>query len=183
ALEEELGDSWAAGLHPDDVNASLQTYTEAFDRRESFEMQYLLRRHDGQSRWVLDKGVPRFNPDGTFAGYIGACIDITERKLAEEAMSTIGRRLIEAHEEERTWIGRELHDDINQRLALLAVELDRWNQHSPPTEPLSEKVRHAQERITEIAKDVQGLSHRLHSSKLEYLGLPRAANSFCKELS
>src|SRR4029077_14209763 len=53
ALEEELGDSWAAGLHPDDVNASLQTYTEAFDRRESFEMQYRLRRHDGQYRWLL----------------------------------------------------------------------------------------------------------------------------------
>jgi len=182
-LEAELGDGWTEGVHADDLGPCLQTYTEAFDRRESFEMQYRFRRHDGQYRWVLDTGVPRFNADGTFAGYIGCCIDITERKLADEAMSTIGRRLIEAHEEERTWIGRELHDDINQRLALLAVELDRWGQHSPPTEPLSEKVRHAQERITEIAKDVQGLSHRLHSSKLEYLGLAGAANSFCKELS
>jgi PAS domain S-box-containing protein len=181
ALEEELGDSWTGGLHSDDVRASLQTYTEAFDRRESFEMQYRLRRHDGEYRWVLDKGVPRFDPDGTFAGYIGSCIDITDRKLAEESLATIGRRLIEAHEEERTWIGRELHDDINQRLALLAVELDRWNQH--PAEQISEQVRHAQERITQIAKDVQGLSHRLHSSKLEYLGLATAAHSFCRELS
>ena len=132
---------------------------------------------------ILDKGVPRFNPDGTFAGYIGSCIDITERKLAEEAMSTMSRRLIEAHEEERTWISRELHDDINQRLALLAVELDRWKQHPPSAGQLSEQIRHAQERINQIAKDVQGLSHRLHSSKLEYLGLTTAANSFCKELS
>jgi signal transduction histidine kinase len=91
--------------------------------------------------------------------------------------------LIEAQEEERAWIGRELHDDINQRLALLAVELDRWKQHISSSPELSEHIRHAQERISQIAKDVQGLSHRLHSSKLEYLGLATAANSFCKELS
>jgi PAS domain S-box-containing protein len=181
ALEEELGDSWAGGLHPDDVRSNLQTYTEAFDRRESFELHYRLRRHDGEYRWVLDKGVPRFNPDGSFAGYIGSCIDITERKLAEEGLATIGRRLIEAQEQERTWIGRELHDDINQRLALLAFELDGGNQHS--TEQLGEVVRHTQERIIQISEDVQGLSHRLHSSKLEYFGLASAAGSFCKELS
>jgi PAS domain S-box-containing protein len=181
ALEEELGDSWAGGLHPDDVRSSSRTYTEAFDRRESFELHYRLRRHDGEYRWVLDKGVPRFNPDGSFAGYIGSCIDITERKLAEEGLATIGRRLIEAQEQERTWIGRELHDDINQRLALLAFELDGGNQDS--SEPLSELVRRTQERIIQISEDVQGLSHRLHSSKLEYFGLASAASSFCKELS
>jgi PAS domain S-box-containing protein len=183
SLESQLGDGWAEGVHPDDSVRCLRSYTEAFDRRESFEMQYRLRRHDGEYRWILDKGVPRFNPNGTFAGYIGSGIDITERKLAEEALATIGRRLIEAQEEERAWIGRELHDDINQRLALLAVELDRWNQHISATPELSDQIRHAQERISEIAKDVQGLSHRLHSSKLEYLGLAVAANSFCKELS
>ena len=182
-LEAELGDDWAGGLHPDDSGRSLQTYTEAFDRRESFEMQYRLRRHDGEYRWVLDKGAPRFNSDGTFAGYIGSCIDITDRKLAEEAMSTIGRRLIEAQEEERTWIGRELHDDINQRLALLAVELGRCEQHIPPANEFIAQILGAQHRIMQIAQDVQRLSHRLHSSKLEYLGLATASNSFCREMS
>jgi signal transduction histidine kinase len=90
--------------------------------------------------------------------------------------------LIEAHEEERTWIGRELHDDVNQRLALLAVELDQWNNGNAGAD-VSEHVRHAQSRITEISKDVQALSHRLHSSKLDYLGLTIAARSFCKEIS
>jgi len=146
-------------------------------------MHYRLRRKDGEYRWVLDYGVPRFNPDGTFAGYIGSCIDITERKLAEESLATIGRRLIEAHETERTWIGRELHDDINQRLALLAIELDRWNQKASTSDEVIELVRHTQERIRELGQDVQGLSHRLHSSKLDYLGLASAAKSFCKELS
>ena len=181
-LEAELGDGWVEGVHPDDSNRCLQTYTEAFNRRESFEMHYRVRRRDGEYRWVLGYGVPRFNPDGTFAGYIGSCVDITERKHAEESLATIGRRLIEAHEAERTWIGRELHDDINQRLALLAIELDRWSQHASTNE-LTEQVRHARARITEIAEDVQGLSHRLHSSKLDYLGLTTAAKSLCRELS
>jgi len=182
-LEAELGDGWVEGVHPDDSNRCLQTYTEAFNRRESFELQYRLRRKDGEYRWVLDDGVPRLNPDGTFAGYIGSCIDITERKLAEESLATIGRRLIEAHEAERTWIGRELHDDINQRLALLAIDLDRWNQNASTSDEVTELVRDAQARIKEIAQDVQGLSHRLHSSKLDYLGLAAAAKSFCRELS
>jgi PAS domain S-box-containing protein len=181
-VEQELGSGWAEGIHSEDVVSCLKTYTEAFDKREQFEMQYRIRRHDGEYRWVLDIGVPRFNQDGSFAGYIGSCLDVTERKLAEEALSTIGRRLIEAHEEERTWIGRELHDDINQRLALLAVELDLWGKDGSRSK-FSEHLSQAQSRITEIAKDVQALSHRLHSSKLDYLGLTAAARSFCKELS
>jgi PAS domain S-box-containing protein len=82
-LEAELGDGWTEGIHPDDSNRCLETYTEAFKRGESFEMECRMRRKDGEYRWVLNNGVPRFNPDGTFVGYIGSCIDITDRKLAE----------------------------------------------------------------------------------------------------
>jgi PAS domain S-box-containing protein len=183
-LEAELGDGWLEAVHPDDSNRCLRTYSEAFNRRESFEMHYRVRRKDGEYRWVLADGVPRFNPDGTFAGYIGSCIDITERKLAEESLATIGRRLIEAHETERTWIARELHDDVNQRMALLAIELDRWNQQLPPSAvEFHDHIHHASQRLSDIAADIQALSHRLHSSKLEYLGLVAAAKSFCNELS
>jgi PAS domain S-box-containing protein len=181
-LEQELGNGWTEAVHREDLDSCLKTYTEAFDRREQFEMQYRVRRDDGEYRWVFDIGVPRFNQDGSFAGYIGSCLDVTERKLAEEALSTIGRRLIEAHEEERTWIGKELHDDINQQLALLAVELDQWGEQESRAD-FSGHLSHAQSRITEISNDVQALSHRLHSSKLDVLGLTAAARSFCKELS
>jgi PAS domain S-box-containing protein len=183
-LEVELGNGWADGVYPEDLKWCLDTYTQAFDRRESFQMQYRLRRHDGEYRWVVDIGVPRFNPDGSFAGFIGSCIDITDRRRSEEALANMGRRLIEAHEEERTWIARELHDDINQRIALLAIELERWNQCLPESAvDLHDHIHHARQRLSDIAKDIQSLSHRLHSSKLEYLGIVAAANSFCKELS
>jgi PAS domain S-box-containing protein len=182
SLEAELGNGWAEMVHPEDFQACLHTYNESFNRHERFEMQYRLRRHDGEYRWLVDIGVPRFESDGSFAGYIGSCIDITDRKRAEEAMADIGRRLIEAHEEERTWIGRELHDDINQRLALAVIELERWG-HSKSEVDLHEHIGHVKQRLSDLGKDVQALSHRLHSSKLDYLGLTVAANGFCREFS
>jgi signal transduction histidine kinase len=95
----------------------LETYTKALKQCESFQMEYRLQRHDEEYRWILDSGVPRWNSVGSFVGFIGSCIDVTERKQAELTLSGVNRRLIEAHEQERTWIARELHDDINQRLA------------------------------------------------------------------
>jgi PAS domain S-box-containing protein len=85
-LVQELGDGWSQGVHPDDFPSCLKTYTTAFDARESFSMEYRLRRHDGEYRWVLASGVPRWEADGTFAGYIGSCIDLTDRKQAERVM-------------------------------------------------------------------------------------------------
>jgi len=180
----ELGLGWADGLHPEDTKLCLQTYSRMFDARKGFTMQYRLRRHDGEYRWVLDTGVPRFNSDGSFAGYIGCCIDVTDRKLAEQALSGVSRRLIEAQEQERAWIARELHDDINQRVALLAVEIGRLEQKLPdsPAE-VRRRLQETQEHIADLGRDIQSLSHRLHSSKLEHLGLAVAARGFCRELS
>jgi PAS domain S-box-containing protein len=92
SAEEEMGDGWTHSVHPDDLDRCLQTYHKAFDTRQPFTMEYRLKRHDGDYRWVMDTGVPRFTPDGTFYGYIGSCIDITDRKRIEEELRQSDRR-------------------------------------------------------------------------------------------
>jgi PAS domain S-box-containing protein len=86
SLGRELGNGWAEGVDPEDLQRCLDTYTQSFDRREAFRVEYRLRRHDGEFRRVLDIGVPRYNPDRSFAGYIGSCIDLTEQRGAEEQL-------------------------------------------------------------------------------------------------
>ena len=86
SLEQELGDGWVEGVHPDDLEYCFKTYIDAFVRHERFSMDYRLRHHDGNYRWIQDNGTPRFNLQGDFAGYIGHCLDITEKKVAAEAL-------------------------------------------------------------------------------------------------
>jgi PAS domain S-box-containing protein len=87
-MAEELGNGWVAGVHPDDYDRCVKIYTSNFDAQKSFEMEYRLRRADGVYRWILDSGTPRFSSDGEFLGYIGSCLDITERRESEQALRT-----------------------------------------------------------------------------------------------
>jgi PAS domain S-box-containing protein len=178
SFEAALGSGWMTVMHPDDIVRSAQSYENAFARRDPFEIEFRIRREDGELRWIVDRGVPRYNGDGSFAGYIGSGMDITEKKLAEEARSEMTRKLIEAQEQERARIARELHDDINQRLALLGFGLDQLIENPSETES---KVRELRRLTTELSGDVEALSHDLHSSHLQYLGVVAGMNNWCRE--
>lgn len=88
-LEQEIGDGWTEGVHPEDIKQCVKIYTESADRRESFSMEYRLRNSAGEYRWLQDDGTPRFNSRNEFIGYIGYCLDITERKLADEKVKNL----------------------------------------------------------------------------------------------
>lgn len=184
SLQAEIGSGWTTGVHPEDLQECIDTYLHAFTRRDPFTMEYRIRRYDGEYRWIFDSGVPRFGRDGTFEGYIGSAVDVTDRKRAEEAVVNLGRKLIEAQEEERRNLARELHDDIGQKLAMLSLEL----QEAAAVVPISELALHNQleslvERTSDVIEDVRALSHQLHSSKLETVGLVAAIRGFCREFS
>jgi PAS domain S-box-containing protein len=181
-LEEQLGNGWSEGVHPVDLPDCLDEYSRAFDQREPFQLEYRLRRCDGQYRWLLDSGVPRFDADGSFVGYIGSAIDVTQHKLAEAALSTMSQRLIDAQEEERAWIARELHDDIGQRLSLLMMNLKGASDRNSLNE-IRDGIHKAMQQVLDVADATRALSHRLHPPNLDYAGLEAAASACCSELA
>ena len=183
-IEQELENGWSEGVHPEDLQHCLDTHVSSFEARQPFTVEYRLRRADGEYRWLLDKGVSRYTPKGEFAGYIGSCLDITVRKLAEREREALAGRLIHAQEQERSRLAQELHDDFNQRLAVLAIDLERCAGmigHSPAE--ASERMLELWNRASEIGADLHTLSHQLHSSTLESLGLVQGVNAFCSEFT
>ncbi len=187
--------SW--GYHPDEVVGRMHFYNlhpeegrEAFkaavfavvERKHPFrDVVHAVETKDGRILWGSTNGIPMLNADGTLRGYRGSCTDITERKRAEAALANVSRKLIEAQEKERTRIARELHDDIGQRLALLAIELQQLQQNPANLSGVLSRMGELQKQTSEIATDVQSMSHGLHSSKLEYLGIAAAMRGFCQE--
>ena len=155
---------------------------QLFDHANVKDLEVRFRRKDGQIRTSLGSA-ELIDVHGEPCA-LSVIADITERKQAEEAMSGFSRRLIEAQETERSRIARELHDDINQRLAMVAISLKTAKESLPKSEVKANRIlNEAGEKVSELENDVQALSHRLHSSKLDYLGLEAATSGFCREFS
>jgi len=184
SIEQEVGNGWAEGVHPDDVQRCLAIYVDAFDMRQSFSMEYRLRRYDGEYHWISDSGSPRFLADGTFAGYIGCCVDIHDRKAVELARLELARRLMSAQEAERARVARELHDGIGQEIALLGIQMQRTaTSAAAGPDSIYAGMQKLCANLTAIGLHVSRLSHQLHSSELEYLGLSVAITKLCREFS
>ncbi|PKL57279.1 MAG: hypothetical protein CVV35_00735 [Methanomicrobiales archaeon HGW-Methanomicrobiales-6] len=118
-LEQELGDGWTEGVHPDDLSRCIETYLDAFARRERFSMAYRLRRHDGEYRWIQDDGSPRYDTHGNFLGYIGHCLDVTEQRRMEEALRETAEKMESIFRVAPTGIGVAvdgLFTEVNDRL-------------------------------------------------------------------
>ncbi len=136
-IEQELGEGWAKGVHPDDLDRCIAIYSESFDARRSFRMEYRLRHADGEFRWVLDEGVPRFTPDGTFAGYIGSAIDVTEIRHATEQLQTAYSDI------------EKLKQQLEQDNLYLQEEI-KLEHHGVVGE--SEKIHHVLRKAEQVAK-------------------------------
>ena len=198
-LEELRENGWLDFVHPEDVDRCLATYTPAFEARKPFFLEYRLRHADGDYRWFLASGVPKYGPDGSFTGYLGCDIDITEWKNAEDRIRAnqaaldaghqelqyLAGRLIGAQEIERARIARDLHDDVSQQLAGVSIALSILKQRLGPyhvSEELQQELVDLQQQTLALARNVRQLSHDLHPAVLQHLGLVKGLASYCGEL-
>jgi PAS domain S-box-containing protein len=192
-IEKLRNEGWLDAVHPDDLDTCMGVYVPAFEARVPFSMEYRVRRADGAYRWLLASGVPKFEPNGSFAGYIGCDVDITERRNAEDVfresraalqvshqeIQQLAGSLITAHEDERRHLARELHDDLTQRLARLAIDAGRMES----AREAPEGVRALREDLVRLSEDVHALSYRLHPSVLDDLGLVEALRAECDRVA
>jgi len=198
-LENLLNDGWLQRVHPDDVDNCTRKYVPAFAARQPFQMEYRFRRADESYRWLLDTGVPRYAPDGTFVGYIGSALDITDRRQMEQSLldnqaalrdsyeqnRDLAGRLINAQEAERTRIARDLHDDLSQQLAGVAIMLSglkRTAAKPDAEQEVQQTLSTLQERTSALARTVRTLSHELHPSVLQHSGLVATLKHHCDEV-
>jgi len=171
-------------VHPDDQAKVIAATEGCTPENPKCRIKYRVLRPDGSVVWLEKNAHAFFDRNGAMVRMIGMIADISEQKLAEEALSGLSRKLIEAQETERARIARDLHDDIGQRLALLSVTLEGMRYVAPDAKnEISNRVDELRKQILDISASVHALSHQLHSSQLRHLGLVNAIRGFCMELS
>jgi len=185
-LEQELGNGWTQNLHPEDSDRCLQNYVSNFEARRPFEMEYRMRHHTGQYRWILDRGVPRYAPDGTFEGYVGGCLDIHDQKKAAEKIRIADdmTRLMKAQDEERRRIARELHDSAGQTLTVLGLSLAQLVERAQVIAPeLAKEGKEIEEVVQQLHREIRTTSYLLHPPLLDECGLASAVNWYVEGLT
>ena len=194
---------WTGFVHPDDAVRLRETFLEGIRGGRGYSVEFRLRRFDGSYRWVVVEAVPRFSDEGEFMGLAGSLADITDRRHAEEGLRSanaalarqlddairkeqeieaLGSRLIGAQEEERKRLARELHDDLNQEIAVLSIAMGNLKRRIP--RELSEARSQSDEihqKLVHVAETVRRMSHELHPAILQYSGLAATLQSYSQE--
>jgi PAS domain S-box-containing protein len=180
----DTGREFSHKILADDLKTYVAIQKGLSPENSTYKTMYrILRPVDGVV-WLEENGRAFFDGQGRMLRKIGIVADITERKAGEEALSSVSRRLIEAQEQERARIARELHDDLSQRMALLEIGLEQFGQKmSALSSNQREELRNISAVASEVSSDLHNMSHQLHPAKLDLLGLVAAVGGYCKEVS
>ena len=168
-LEQEFGDGWTKGVHPEDFDRCMSYYLDHFRQRKEFELEYRLRRYDGEYRWIFDRGVPCDDDAGEFAGFVGSCVDVHERRMAQaEHLQNKDEQLAHAREFER-WVLAIVGHDIRNPLHSIALASDELKHLNDPQGVLQEQadmVARGVKRIEDIVDDLLDVSRVREGSGL-----------------
>jgi len=181
---QRTGQGWFARVFPQDRANFVKMIAELNPNKASYQTNYRIVSPSGKFIWLEENGTASFDPQGRTVRVVGMVANVTPRKEVERALATVSGKLIEAQEQERRRIARDLHDDINQRLALLNIELQRLADWPPDSQTeLRQRVQELCQQASAISYDVSALTRELHSPKLELLGIVPAMRGFCDELA
>jgi two-component system CheB/CheR fusion protein len=178
-LVQECGDGWAEGVHPDDLQRCVDYYLDHFNRRQAFEMEYRLRRHDGVFRWIFDRGVPYTNDRGEFAGFIGSCVDVDERRRAQDEREQVAREF-------ERWILAIVSHDIRNPLGAIdtSVQLLAMRAgHDDKMRGIAERIARSAARITNIVGDLLDLSRERHGGGIPVVFSQTDLLAICREVA
>jgi PAS domain S-box-containing protein len=171
-------------VHPEEKQLYENTFQSLSPENSTYKVIFRYIRPDQKTIWLEESGRAFFHPDGKLLKIVGMASDVTEARQSERVLRELSGRLISSQEDERRRVARELHDHIGQELAILCVQAQRVDSGVSDEEHTTHSdVHELYRRIKEIAVDVSKLSHRLHSSELDFLGLSAAAERLCRDFA
>jgi PAS domain S-box-containing protein len=184
-LEQELGSGWTEGVYPADFDSCLSHYQEHFKRREPFEMEYRLRRHDGVYGWIIDRGAPYMDDTGTFAGFIGSCVDVDERRKAEEARDRQNQQQLALARDFEKWILAIVSHDIRNPLNTIQLAARGLREVADPAGLVgkqAEIVSRGVKRIEHIVGDLLDLSRERGGAGIPLELKPTDLRAICLQI-
>ncbi len=180
----DTGREFTENIFPDDLKTYWDTDKGLSPEQPTYKTVYRVSRPGNGMVWLEENGRALFDGQGRVQRKIGIVADITERKLGEEALSNVSLRLIEAQEQERARIARELHDDVSQRMVLLEIGLKQFEKSMPGlSSDGQQQLQSISTVASEVSSDLHSMSHQLHPAKLDLLGLVAAVRGHCREIS